>query len=114
MIFQIDNCRAFIAIAVQSGMSCKDVKVKLNKALRKNAFDDRWIETLYKQFQDGTRTSTARCEGSGPPRTATDRDHEERLIELMDESRTWTEDELADILQISQTSLNNKFKKVLC
>ncbi|CAG2174946.1 unnamed protein product [Oppiella nova] len=43
----------------------------------------------------GDRESSERCPGSGAPVTATDDEHEDMLIDLMGESRSWTVDQLA-------------------
>ncbi|CAG2169611.1 unnamed protein product [Oppiella nova] len=50
------------------------------------------------------RESTDRCPTSGRPQTATDDVHEDMLVDLMGESRSWTVDQLATEMGISYGS----------
>jgi hypothetical protein len=73
---------------------------------RKNAYSDRQIRTLYKEFQENKRPDTddQRCHNQRPL-SATDQGHEEGIEHLMSIRRDWTIDELAHELGISHGSV---------
>jgi histone-lysine N-methyltransferase SETMAR len=99
--------RAFIAISVASDVPCNEVISRLKKAVgRKNAYSDRQIRTLYKEFQENKRPDTddQRCHNQRPL-SATDQGHEEGIEHLMSIRRDWTIDELAHELGISHGSV---------
>ena len=73
--------------------------------MEKNAYGERYNNKLYNEFSCGQRTTTERCGGSGKEKTATDEQHKDAIRDLMEESRTFTTDQLADQTGISPTSV---------
>jgi hypothetical protein len=84
-----------------------DVKSVLHKVFAKNAYSNRYIEKLYRDFALGLRHDTHRCPVPGRPRTALNDENRDMLSTLMRESRTWTTQELADQIGISYGSTHN-------
>jgi len=97
--------RSYIAISVEAKTDLITVKRTLRKVFKRNAYSNRRIEELYKEFKDRSRLSTDRCPGSGRTCSATDENHADILNELMSMRRTWTIDELVDVMGISHGSV---------
>ena len=112
MALTAQDQRSYIAISVEAGTDLATVQRVLKKVFgRKNAFSDNWIQKLYNQYQQRKRLNTDRCPGSGRPQTATDENHQEILDELMSQRRTWTVDQLVDVMGISRGSIYLLLKK---
>src|SRR5882724_8363894 len=100
--------RAFIAISVASDVPCNEVISRIKKAVgRRNAYSDRQIRKLYKEFQDNQRPDTddQRCHNQRSL-SATDQGNEEGIEHLMSIRRDWTVTELVNELGISQGSVS--------
>src|SRR5882724_6021166 len=69
------------------------------------------MNRLYNEFSSGERISTSRCPGSGRPTTASDEEHEDLLINLMDQDRTWIIDELVETMNISHGTVQSLLVK---
>jgi len=109
--------RAHIAISVEAGIPCWQVVQTLNRALKNNAYKRRTIETYYSEYKSRKRVSTDRKPGSGSEKTATDEDHEELLLDLLDQRRTWRIEDLVEVMNVSAGSISfllhkNGFRKI--
>ena len=80
------------------------VKRTLKRVFKRNAYSDTRIKALYKEFLNRSRLFTETCPRSGRPCTSTDENHADILNELMAQ-RTWTIDELVDVMGISHGSV---------
>ena len=87
------------------------VKRTIRKVFKKDAFTDPWIGKLYNEFKEKRRLTTERCPRSGRPVSATGENQEETLNELMSQRRTWTIDELVDVMGISRGSVWNLLQR---
>jgi transposase len=96
--------RSYIAISVEAKTDLVTVTRTLKRVFKRNAYSDRRIRSLYKEFKDRSRLSTETCPRSGRPCTSTDENHADILNELMAQ-RTWTIDELVDVMGISHGSV---------
>ena len=103
--------RAYIAVSALAGTDLITVKRTIRKVFKKEAFGDRWIAKLYNEFRNAQRLTTDVCPRSGRPVTSTDENHEEVLNELMSQSRTWTIDEIVDVMGISKGSVWNLLQR---
>jgi transposase len=116
--FTMENQRAAIQYEAMCQTPVNNVLKKMQKAYGRNCLSERRIYELYNEFTSGARTSTEHCPGAGRPITASDEAHEQRLLELMRESRTWTTDELVHELGgIGKDALykllrKNQFRKI--
>ena len=106
MTITAQDQQAFIAINALAGTPLYKVQALLKNTLHRQAYSHRYIAELYEDFRTGRRTYTGRCPVEGGPRTATDEDKQDALMELKKESRSWTEDQLANELDISQASVS--------
>jgi len=97
--------RSYIAVSALAGTDLITVKRTIRKVFKKEAFKDSWIGRLYNEFKNVQRLTTDVCPRSGRPVTATDENHEEILNELMSQRRTWTIDELVDVMGIGRASV---------
>lgn len=117
-VFTMENQRAAIQYEAMCQTPVNNVLKKMQKAYGRNCLSERRIYELYNEFTSGARTSTEHCPGAGRPITASDEAHEQRLLELMRESRTWTTDELVHELGgIGKNALykllrKNQFRKI--
>jgi len=96
--------RAWIKIEVILNTEASQVSKKLNRALASRAFRKSAIYKWYHLFESGTRYETYNLPQSGRPSTITDPEHEEKLEQLMQESRAWRIEDLADELSLSYGS----------
>ena len=97
--------RSYIAISAEAKTDFLTVKCTMKNVFRRNSYSDRRIEELYKEFKDRKRLSTETCPRSEKPCTSTDENHADILNELMSMTRTWTIDELVDVMGISHGSI---------
>jgi transposase len=78
---------AWIKIEVILNTMASQVSNKLNRALGRRAFHKSAIYNWYHHFKSGTRYETYNLPHSGRPTTIIDSQHEEKLEQLMQESR---------------------------
>jgi transposase len=108
--FSIQDQRAIVAYEALQGITpeqtIRNLKAKVG---RRNVRSDRTIRRWHKEVRDGTRTDTEdhRSQCPGRPRTANTDENWETLDILMSETRSWTLDQLAEVMNISHGSVYN-------
>ena len=97
----IEDQRAYIKISVLLNKGPLQVYRELHRALGGRAYSESRVHEIYREFESGVRLSCEDLPRSGRPTTANTPENRERLQQLMDQSRAWSIDDLADELQMS-------------
>lgn len=109
---EIIQQRSFIKVCVRNEISAAETLRMLQKAFSEQALSKTRVYEWYKTFKEG-RESVEDEERPGRPTTSTDEQHVAKIKELLLQNRRLTTREIADMVDISNGSVNNILKDVL-
>jgi transposase len=101
----LDEQRAWIKIQVLRGCPASQIYSNLTECLGSITFSRSHVYDLVHQFREGLRVESCHRPREGRPRTATNQDMQERLVELVEELDSPRTEDLALRLDISHTSV---------
>ncbi len=103
---------AFIKFHVLLGTPAAEVFKMIQTIARSQALSRNRVNTLYREFSDRSRLSSAEAPRDPRPRTSTDEMHKELLTEMILEDNNWSVFDFTDALGISKSSVERLMKEL--
>lgn len=110
--FSKENMRAIIMWNVVRMIPMDQTVREMTGTFGNQSFTEQHIRRLYREYESGRRTSCERQTGSGRPPSANNEEIHERIEQLFEATREWTQTELAFELNISQSSVSRALNEL--
>ena len=110
-----EDQRGFIKCHVILGTPVREV-VRLLRSCggssRTSTYSERQIYRIYQEFSNMQQGIEPEQQQRECPRTATDQQHEEQLLRILNEDRSLNEHEMANMLGVSQKSISRMMQRI--